>query len=278
MRKLIINADDFGLSLGTNEAIAELLCRGAITSTTLMANGPALEDAVECARRSALNGMIGLHANLTQFAPSGEGEGLSSIRDSGGQYAGRRALFKACARGLVKAEALHRELAAQWRACESRGLSLSHVDTHQHAHLVPAVFRAAQQLASEKGVPLRRLWPGGGARGMKRKLMHVAVTGLTRINEFQNSQRQSTSMELVSIFASGEKPTVAAYRALLEKSCADVVELMVHPAKVDRVHRESTGISEISQLDYEVLGSPEWLDYLASCGFALVSFRELTGW
>jgi predicted glycoside hydrolase/deacetylase ChbG (UPF0249 family) len=142
--------------------------------------------------------------------------------------------------------------------------------------MVPAVFRAAQQLALEKNVPLRRLWPGNGTTVFKRKLMQAVVASLTRMNESRASQSRSVNMELVSIFTSGQKPAVLAYRSLLEKCRSDVVELMVHPANVDAVHRESTAISEISLQDYEILSSREWLNYLENCGFELVSYRGIT--
>ena len=274
MRKLIVNADDFGLSPGANEAIAELLAAGAITSATLMANGPAFEDALERTAGMGAGCAIGLHANFTQFEPVGGGAGLEVIRTADGTFYGRSALYRAWLTGRLNADALAGELEAQWRKCEKAGVTPSHIDTHQHAHAVSPVFDALQAFAAEKGVPVRRLGPGSFERGLKRRLLAAMLGALAKRNERQVVRSMSADAALVSIFSAGQAPSVAAYRALLEACEADIVELMVHPAKPDAGHRAATGISEVSGRDYEVLSSEAWRNYLLDGGFELVSYRD----
>ena len=82
----------------------------------------------------------------------------------------------------------------------------------------------------------------------------------------------SIDSTLVSIFSGGSLPSVEGYKTILDACSADLVELMVHPAIVDAQHREATGISGVSRLDFEVLSSLEWREFLMRRGFDVVSF------
>src|SRR4051812_932980 len=65
---LVVNADDFGLTEGTNQAIVDAYRNGIVTSTSLLANGYAFDNAVELARQEPGLG-VGIHLTLTEGAP-----------------------------------------------------------------------------------------------------------------------------------------------------------------------------------------------------------------
>ncbi len=67
-RRIIINADDFGLCDGVNEAVAQAHSDGILTSATIMVNMPAAEKAVKIAKKLPSLG-IGVHLNLTEGRP-----------------------------------------------------------------------------------------------------------------------------------------------------------------------------------------------------------------
>ena len=71
-RKIIINADDFGMSAEANKAIVEAFEKNVISSTTLMANMSGFNEACELAHRHRLLGKIGVHLNLTSGYPLSE--------------------------------------------------------------------------------------------------------------------------------------------------------------------------------------------------------------
>ena len=87
MKKLIVNADDFGLTNGVNRAIIEGHARGAITSATLMANMPAFDAAVRLAKDHPSLG-VGLHFNITQGPPVADASRVGSLIDDGGEFWG----------------------------------------------------------------------------------------------------------------------------------------------------------------------------------------------
>jgi chitin disaccharide deacetylase len=85
MRKLIVNADDFGLTVGVNQAILDAHRDGIVTSTTLMANGAALGQAVIASQRAPALG-VGVHLNLSEGVPISPPSDISTLVDDSGRY------------------------------------------------------------------------------------------------------------------------------------------------------------------------------------------------
>lgn len=144
MKRLIINADDFGFTRDVNAGIVHAHRCGILTSTTLMANGEAFDDAVRLARETpSLD--IGCHLVLVQ--------GRSLVT-------GRR--LPETPLQLVRALAARQldtcaELRAQIEKLFAAGIRPTHLDSHKHTHILPAVFRVAVRLAREFAIPYVRL-------------------------------------------------------------------------------------------------------------------------
>src|SRR5512142_2512341 len=137
VRRLIINADDLGLTPGVNRAVAEAYGRGVVTSTTLMANAAAFADAVATVRDTRLS--VGCHVVLVDGAPVLGREQVSTLiaGDASGQFRHGFAEFALAAlRGRLDAEQLEAEAAAQMQRVQVAGGRVSHCDTHKHVHLL----------------------------------------------------------------------------------------------------------------------------------------------
>src|SRR5215472_15331036 len=128
MKRLIVNADDFGLSQGINDAIMLGHRQGIITSTTLMANGGAFAAAVEMARAASSLG-VGVHLNLTEGTPVSDPSYIPSLVDAQGLFAhtaaqlGRRSLV-----GSLSLLEVERELRAQIEKVLAAGVAVTHLD------------------------------------------------------------------------------------------------------------------------------------------------------
>ena len=134
MKRLIVNADDFGFTRDVNAGIVECHRNGILTATTLMANGPAFEDAVRLSRE---NPTLDIGCHLVLVGSPG---------------------FPATVAQLVQAVALRRipiydELAKQVRIVLNAGLHPTHLDTHKHTHLLPPVLDAVARLSEEFAIP-----------------------------------------------------------------------------------------------------------------------------
>ncbi|MGD0579204.1 MAG: ChbG/HpnK family deacetylase [Bryobacteraceae bacterium] len=137
---LAVNADDFGFTRDVNAGIIEARVKGILTSTTLMANGAAFEDAVRLAREHPELD-VGAHFVLV---------GGNSVLQP------QRALPRTAGR-LAAVVALHRidvysELRAQMDKIAAAGIHPTHLDTHKHTHLLGPVLEAVARLAEEYGV------------------------------------------------------------------------------------------------------------------------------
>jgi predicted glycoside hydrolase/deacetylase ChbG (UPF0249 family) len=144
LRRLIINADDFGFTSDVNAGIVHAHLNGVLTSTTLMANGDAFDDAIRLAKQTPTLD-VGAHLVLVQGCSLLDGRPLPE---------GPRQLLPVLAkRGLD----VYAELKAQIERIRTAGIKISHLDSHKHTHLVPSVFRTVVKLADEFGIPWVRL-------------------------------------------------------------------------------------------------------------------------
>ncbi|HZW52035.1 MAG TPA: ChbG/HpnK family deacetylase, partial [Rudaea sp.] len=156
MKRLIVNADDFGMTPGVNRAVLEAQQCGILTSTTLMATGAAFEEAVQLAV-AAKTLDVGCHVVLLEGAallPAAEIPSLA-FRDSDGTTHFRRgfgAFIKAALAGRLHGEDIYRETRAQITRLRESGIDVQHLDTHKHAHVFPSVFRPLLRAALDSGV------------------------------------------------------------------------------------------------------------------------------
>lgn len=139
-RLLAVNADDFGFASDVNRGIVDAHRRGILTSTTLMANGIAFDDAVRLAREVP---SLDLGAHLVLVG------GVSVARPG-------KALPASVA-ALVRAVILHRidiagELRSQIEKLLAAGIRITHLDTHKHTHLLPPVLEQVARLGQEYGI------------------------------------------------------------------------------------------------------------------------------
>ncbi len=153
MGRLILNADDFGLTAGVNRAIVELHQAGLLTSTTLMAKAAATDEAIELARATPSLG-VGCHVVLADGEPALPVHELSTRVDR--QTSRLRPTLGAFLRGLftgrIRSAEIEAEAAAQIALLQSRGLRLTHIDTHKHTHMFPAVLRPVLRAARAAGI------------------------------------------------------------------------------------------------------------------------------
>lgn len=162
MVKLIVNADDFGLSELTNKGIADCFTRGIVTSTTVIANSDAFKQAVSLAKKLKLN--VGIHLNLTMCKPVIED--AEHIADENGLLSNSN-IKKAASKKLDLTE-VEKEFRAQIEKVIDAGITPTHLDGHKHIHIFPGIVDIVTQLAKEYNIHGIRLPLGKIAN---RKLM-----------------------------------------------------------------------------------------------------------
>ena len=153
MGRLILNADDFGLTAGVNRAILELHRAGVLTSASLMARAAATDEAMELARAKPSLG-VGCHVVLVDGKPVLGAQNLPTLVDprSGRFYSSLGAFLKLLLTGRIHSTEIEAETTAQINLLHSNGLRLTHIDTHKHAHMFPAVLRPVLRAARAAGI------------------------------------------------------------------------------------------------------------------------------
>jgi chitin disaccharide deacetylase len=290
VRRLIVNADDFGFTAGVNRAIVEAHTRGIVTSSTLMASGRAFEDAVRLAK-TVPHLSVGCHVVLIDGEPVGNAKLLPSITsaDSGGARF-RDGLISFAARALagrLDPNQIELEASAQIRRLQSAGLSVSHVDTHKHTHLFPAVLRPLLRAARACGVPAVRN-PFGPRKPMKSSQLFTRPSLWTRYAELRILRPLAAKFRDVAkreglVTPDGTLGVVAtgALDEELFRGIAAVVpegtwEFVCHPGyNDDDLKSAKTRLRESREAELRLLTMPEARQLLLDRGIVLVSYRDL---
>jgi chitin disaccharide deacetylase len=290
VRRLIINADDFGLTAGVNRAIVEAHEHGIVTSTTLMANGQAFADAVGLARsRPRLR--VGCHIVLVDGVPLLDQTEVRSLLDRGGDSSGSphfrtgiasfgaRALLGRLAENEIEAEAT-----AQIRKLQAAGIPVTHVDAHKHTHLFPRVLRPLLRAAASCGVkairnPFERIQGSqlAASPSLWRRWTEVGILrSLAR--QFREAVREAgiaTPDGTLAIVATGSMDE-RLLRLMVEHLPEGTWELVCHPGYNDGdLQGVRTRLRQSREQELRILTSAATRDLLAANGIEIVSFREL---
>jgi len=156
VRRLIVNADDFGIASGVNRGVVEGHQNGVITSATLMACGARFDEAVALAAQ-AQKLSVGCHVVLVDGSPILAGSQVSSLTvpNSGLELRFRESLVSfalLAATGRLDQHQIEAEIAAQIQKLQAAGISVSHLDSHKHTHMFPVVLKSMLRAARTCGV------------------------------------------------------------------------------------------------------------------------------
>ena len=149
--KLILNADDFGLSQSVNKGIIECLEEGLVSSTTMMMNTPYTDEAIKLAKEHNIKN-LGIHLNLTygkSVLPASE---IPSLVDGNGTF------HYVCMLGYYTQYVdAKKELRAQIEKFLDSGLIPDHLDHHHYFNEIPNILKAYLELAQEYKLPVRSM-------------------------------------------------------------------------------------------------------------------------
>ena len=254
MSRLIVNADDFGLTAGVNRAVAELHAAKVLTSTTLMARAGATPQAIDFAMATPSLG-VGCHLVLVDGEPVLTAREIPSLVDrKTGCFPSKLTTFLSrLFTGRIAAEEIEAEATAQIQSLKAKGLRLSHIDTHKHTHMFPPVLRPVLRAARAAGIravrnPFEPSWAvratagAGWARCTEVGLLRNLESLCRRIIA---QEGMSTTSGTIAVVGTGVL-NAAAVRSLLSAMPDGTWELVTHPgyndadlAKVQTRLRES---------------------------------------
>lgn len=261
MRKLVVNADDFGFTSDVNQGIVQAHREGILTATTIMSCGAAFDHAVRLARENPTLD-VGVHLVLVGQPP-----------------------FPKTVAQLIRAVALKRiriydELKAQVRRVIDSGIEPSHLDTHKHTHLLPPVLNAVARISEEfkirwvrrpfdfplepHGIPWQKRFVNRAFGIVRTRFAPVLARHGCRSTDY------FAGFQITGKFDASDVAKLI--RSLPEGS----TEFMCHPGLCTAELRAArTRLKESRERELQALTSPEAHEALRESGVELVNYREL---
>ena len=286
MRRLVINADDFGFTSGVNRAIVQAHANGIVTSATLMANGAAFCEvrklAEQCPKLS-----IGCHVVLIDGEPILPPASIPSLTQSGRFCSDLKTFAARALSGRLDATEIAAEATAQIRKVQAAGLSVSHLDTHKHTHIFPKVLHPLLQAAVECGVravrnPFGPRLPLRLSQLLKRPNLWTRWAEMRVLGTFAGKFQKAVQREgfVTPNGTLGIEVTGALNETLFTAIATNVPEgtweFVCHPGYNDSdLQSAKTRLRESREVELLVLTSPRAREILARQGVELISYRDL---
>ena len=288
VRRLVINADDFGFTSGVNRAILEAQTRGIVTSATLMACGPAFAEAVELAKTApALS--VGCHVVLIDGEPILGPETIPTLTAGNKFRDGLKSFAARALTGRIDRDQIAVEATAQIQKIQAAGIDVSHVDTHKHAHLFPQILKPLLRAAKACGVrairnPFGPRFPLRSGELLKRPNLWTRYAEVRVLHRFAAKFRETVDREgfITPDGTLGIEVTGSLDEKLFQALAASIPdgtwEFVCHPGYNDQDLRvASTRLKESREMELRVLTLPAARQLLAKEGITLVSYRDLVG-
>ncbi|MFO7709507.1 MAG: ChbG/HpnK family deacetylase [Desulfobacterales bacterium] len=278
--RLIVNADDFGVSARVNEGIVLSHRRGIVTATSLMAVGRAFDHAVD--RLRALPSLdVGVHLTLVAEHPLRTG---SSLAGPDGRFpASAGLLLRRYLAGGIKLADVRSEWSAQIERVLGRGVSVTHLDSHQHVHVLPGIAEVCMDLAARYGIPFVRvpcerlgMDQPPSLYGLKRLLEAASLGAFWKIARLAGvAQANHPPLQFLGFRDGGRLNLERLRRLTAELQPGGSYELMCHPGlSPEEPDIRSWGYDHEGEL--LALSRPSLRAELTARGIRLCRFADLT--
>jgi chitin disaccharide deacetylase len=286
VRRLIVNADDFGFTSGVNRAIVKAHTEGVVTSATLMADGPAFCDAKDLAKRFPKLS-IGCHVVLIDGKPVLAPAKLPSLTHAGRFRDDLKAFSARALTGRLDATEIVAEATAQIRRVQTAGVCLSHLDTHKHTHIFPKVLRPLLLAAAECGLravrnPFGPRLPLPLSELLKRPNLWTRWAEMRALGTLAGKFRKAVEQAgfVIPDGTLGIEVTGTLDETLFTAIVTDLPEgtweFVCHPGYNDAdLQSAKTRLRESREIELRVLTLPRARDILARQGVELISYRDL---
>ena len=284
--RLIMHADDFGLTPGINRAILSLSRSGALRSTSLMVTASHAAEAVRLALSCPGLG-VGCHLTFVDGIPAAHPEAIPTLLGADGKTFRPSMLdfAQALLRGTVLAADLARETQAQIQRLQRMGIDVTHIDTHKHVHAFPELAATVLHIAQRCGVPAVRnpfepRWSSALAgapwgRRLQMRLIDRFQPAYAALPAIKSRQMMTTEGTL-GIAATGTLDAGrlrATLEAVAEHGGDGTWEFCCHPGHMDyALERTPTRLRASREIEYQALlavvpeivrsaGGPELIHY-----------------
>jgi predicted glycoside hydrolase/deacetylase ChbG (UPF0249 family) len=288
--RLIVNADDFGMSRGITDGIILAHRYGFVTSTSLMVNMPAAEYAVS--RLAAMPQLsVGVHLNVTAGRPILPAEKVPTLVDTSGRFHEAGVMNRKLWQWRAAGNEIEAEFQAQIQWMKDRGLTPTHADSHQHAHIYPAAIGPFIRSLAAEGIRCTRAprsvaWPKSHAfapasfgephaGSLARRISVRLYRGFLQAVAFRRFDMPDSRVSFLSRDRSDLDALGERWKSTFENLPQGTFELACHPGLFEPGFSENDRIHVLREEELHWLTDKEWRDVLDRSGIQLISYRDL---
>jgi predicted glycoside hydrolase/deacetylase ChbG (UPF0249 family) len=286
--RLVVNADDLGMTPSINETIVECHRRGIVTSASLMANMAAAEDAVRrCADVPTLS--VGLHLNLTQGRPVSPPQLVATLVGEDGEFLPKTLQLARLRLGTARVGEVRRELEAQIGRALELGCRPTHCDGHHGVTSLRAVRDLLADLLPRFGIRYTRVhveWRSAAPGASRLERLRCAIRNAARLPSILEASWTRFLFARVGVRTAARrisrrtiyprprdpKRQLLACLAVLPPG---VAELVLHPGSGAVGPGSSPRFEAVRRVDTELALDPDVAAAIRALGIGLVSYREL---
>lgn len=279
MKRLIVNADDFGRHELINKAVEQAVEKGILRSATLMPGAKAFDSAVEIGKRHPELG-VGIHFTLVNgFPVLPPGAIPSLVTDDGVFVDDHTAFVKKLISGQVNMQEVRAELGAQLRKMEQTGLNLTHVDSHQHMHTLPGVINLVLDLAKEAGIKAVRIPKAplfsGEFGGIGQLIGRVGLGTLAMLAGGKAKTRNIAFPDRFAGIVAGEAVSEENLLGVIKSLKSGTTEVMMHPGTDNKQLIPDTGWDHDFEAEFSAMISPAVMKLVEEQKVEITNFRSL---
>jgi len=275
--RVIVHADDFGISKEINDGILQGHCRGILTSASIIANGEAFEHAAALAR-STPSLDIGVHLTLIEEKPLLSPAKLPTLVNPEGNFHPHVTHFaRRYFTGRINLQEVREELEAQVQKVIAAGLVPSHFDSHQHVHVLPGILNIVLELSQKYGVQFIRLPREGGILSKMSGVPIGRVVQAMVLNTFcrmANRRIEERTDSFSGFLYGGNLNKGNLLNVLKQLPREGTCEIMCHPGLENSASRYGHWHYHWSD-ELNALIDDEIKQFVRNAGIQLVSCREL---
>lgn len=272
--RLIVNADDYGYFRAVSHGILEAASAGAVNATGIMGTSRCLDELLPLlAANDALD--AGAHLNLTYGEPVSQAMS-QALQAWGGRFPGKYRMSLEILKGSLSPAVIEEELSAQIECCRQHGNQLLFLNSHQHIHMLPTIYRMTLSLAQRFNIPYVRHtaadWTGLLAAGPLTR--NAIIQLLASMNARSEGPARVTC---IGVGSSGRLSLAYLRKLFARLKPGRLYELMCHPGHFDPLEVTDRALIDYHAWDEEfTLLTGEGMQQLCrEYGVRLTRFREL---
>lgn len=270
VRRLILNADDYGRCAEINDAVEELITAQRLRDVSVLVNGQLFDSAVAFLQSNAQIS-AGIHLNAIEGKPISAAVEVELLTGTDGEFLG---LSNLMLRWIARPFAVSRAVEIEWRAqiekLLSAKLGLSHADSHQHLHAFPPAWHIAVKLCREYGIAALRL-PRERSSLPKRQAGAFALSTSLAISRLMSSSKGLHHNDHLLGFKRAGAYKLSSLLDDLRMIPFGLTEIALHPSTADKI--PYAGLR--GNRERQALLDPSLPQHLAEMGIELTTWRAI---